>query len=72
MTEYQEGANTNVWNLYQYIYNSKELRLLNESLNHGHTTLRNYLLVIANLIVQDLILEAIEVGRTNKRLIAVS
>ncbi len=48
-------ANTNVWNLYRYIYNSLELKLLNESLNHGHTTLRNHLLVIADLIVQDLI-----------------
>ena len=47
-------VSTNIWTLYNYIHKSKELRLLNESMNHGHTTLRNHLLVIANLIVQDL------------------
>lgn len=46
-------VSTNIWTLYSYIYNSKELKLLNESMNHGHTTLRNHLIVIANLIVQD-------------------
>ncbi|PWI48454.1 hypothetical protein CEE45_06895 [Candidatus Heimdallarchaeota archaeon B3_Heim] len=49
----QEVTNTNIWNLYRYIYESKELKLLNESMNHGHTTLHNHLIVIANLIVQD-------------------
>jgi hypothetical protein len=48
----QEVANTNIWNLYSYIYNSKELRVINESMNYGHSSLRNHLLVIANLIVQ--------------------
>jgi hypothetical protein len=46
-------VSTNIWTLYTYIYNSKELRYLTESMNHGHNTLRNHLLVIANLIVQD-------------------
>jgi hypothetical protein len=54
----QEVAETNIWNLYYYIYKSKELQLLNESMNHGHTTLRNHLVVIANLIVQDFIHES--------------
>jgi hypothetical protein len=52
--EIKEVTKTNIWNLYAYIYQSKELRLLNESMNHGHCTLRYHLLVIANLIVQDL------------------
>ncbi len=51
--EIQEVAETNIWNLYRYMYESKELRLVNESMTYGHTTLRNHLLVIANLIVQD-------------------
>ncbi|MFW9992228.1 MAG: hypothetical protein ACFFD4_09300 [Candidatus Odinarchaeota archaeon] len=46
-------VSSNVWNLYRYIYESRELGLLNESLQHGHTSLRNHLLVVANLIVQD-------------------
>ncbi len=46
-------VSTNVWKLYQYICNSKELALLNESLHHGHSALRNHLLVMTNLIVQD-------------------
>ncbi|MHA1992902.1 MAG: hypothetical protein ACW97Z_00010 [Candidatus Hodarchaeales archaeon] len=49
----QEVAETNIWNFYRYIYNSKVLDMLNESMNYGHTTLRNHLVVIANLIVQD-------------------
>ncbi len=49
-----EVKQQNIWNLYRFIYESKELRLLTESMNHGHTALRNHLLVIANLIVQDL------------------
>jgi hypothetical protein len=51
--EIQEATETNIWNLYKYIYESKELKLLNESMNHGHTRLSNHLVVIANLIVQD-------------------
>ncbi len=46
-------VSTNIWKLYTYIYNSKELKYLTESMNHGHNSLRNHLLVIANLIVQD-------------------
>ncbi|MFX0065324.1 MAG: hypothetical protein ACFFC7_24400 [Candidatus Hermodarchaeota archaeon] len=46
-------ASTNVWKLYQYIYNSKQLDRLNESLNHGHTSLRYHLLLVANLLVQN-------------------
>lgn len=46
-------VSSNIWKLYQYIFNSLELSLLNESLHHGHSSLRNHLLVMANLIVQD-------------------
>ncbi|PWI47915.1 hypothetical protein CEE45_09070 [Candidatus Heimdallarchaeota archaeon B3_Heim] len=48
-----ESLDNNVWKLYLYIYESKELQQLNESLNYGHSSLRNHLLLIANLIVQD-------------------
>ncbi|MFX0066071.1 MAG: hypothetical protein ACFFC7_28220 [Candidatus Hermodarchaeota archaeon] len=48
-----KAVSKNVWKLYEYIYQSQELALLNESLQHGHTSLRAHLLVIANLIVQD-------------------
>ena len=43
----------NIWRLYNYIYNSKELGKLNESLEHGHTSLKKHLLILANLIVQE-------------------
>ncbi len=46
-------VSSNIWKLYRYIFNSSELSLLNESLHHGHSSLRNHLLVIANIIVQD-------------------
>jgi hypothetical protein len=48
-----EKIESNIWRLYQYIYESKELKTLNESLNHGHSSLQYHLLLIANLIVQD-------------------
>ncbi|MFX1476612.1 MAG: hypothetical protein ACFFCI_00640 [Promethearchaeota archaeon] len=50
--EIQEVSN-NIWKLYDYIHNSKELGQLNESLQHGHTSLRSHLLIIANLIIRD-------------------
>ena len=43
----------NVWKLYRFIYQSKELDLLNESFLFGHTSLRLHLLFITNLIVFD-------------------
>ena len=46
-------VSSNTWELYEYIYNSRELALLNESMLHGHTSLRNHLLVMTNLILQD-------------------
>jgi len=46
-------ASTHSSKLYWYILNNKELNRLNESLEHGHSSLRNHLLVIANLIVHD-------------------
>ena len=56
--EIQEVTETNIWNLYRYIYESKELNLLNESMYHGYSKLRNHLILIANLIVQDFIHES--------------
>ena len=49
------GVATNVWKLYDYIYKSKELEQLNESLEFGHSSLRFHLVLIANLLVQDYI-----------------
>jgi len=43
----------NIWKLYEYIYKSKELEILNESLQYGHSSLREHVLTVANLIVQD-------------------
>lgn len=44
---------SHVWKLYEYIFYNRELTMLTESLEHGYTSLRNHLLIIANLIVQD-------------------
>ena len=43
----------NVWKLYEFIYNNKDLDLLNASLLFGHTSLRFHLLLITNLLVSD-------------------
>lgn len=40
--------------IYEYIYKSKQVDKLNESLEHGYTSLKRHLLLIANLIVQDI------------------
>lgn len=48
-----EKHQNNVLTLYRIIYDSKELDLLNECLEYGHSSLRHHLLVIANLIVTD-------------------
>ena len=50
--EVKEVSN-NIWKLYKYIYDSKELDKLNESLEYGHTSLKRHLLIITNLIVQE-------------------
>lgn len=41
------------WKLYEYIYQSRELKHLTESLQHGHTSLRTHLLIMTNSIVHD-------------------
>ena len=67
--DFQQLANhisevsNNVWKLYHYIYQSKDLALLNESLTFGHTSLRRHLLIIANLIVQDYLSKPIMKGK---------
>lgn len=43
----------NVWKLYECIYQNKQLAVLNEAFEFGHTSLRMHLLLIANLIVFD-------------------
>jgi hypothetical protein len=43
----------NIWKLYDYIYHSEELNQLSESLSFGHSSLRDHLLLIANLIVRN-------------------
>ncbi|MFW9916548.1 MAG: hypothetical protein ACFFGZ_13155 [Candidatus Thorarchaeota archaeon] len=44
-----------VWKLYKFIYENSELEELNESLQHGHSSLKNHILLTTNLIVQDFI-----------------
>ena len=46
-------VSNNPWKLYEYIYKCKELEVLNESFEFGHTSLRRHLLIISNLIVSD-------------------
>lgn len=48
-----EAHQDNILTLYKIIKASKELDLLNESLEYGHSSLRQHLLIIANLIVTD-------------------
>ncbi len=48
-----EKVENNIWRLYKYIYESKELQALNESLNHGHSSLHQHILLIVNMIVQN-------------------
>ena len=43
----------NIWKLYSFIYSNKALGQLNESLQFGHSCLREHLLVLSNLIVRD-------------------
>lgn len=52
----------NIWKLYKYIYESKALTCISEALEYGHTSLRDHLLIIANLIVQDFQQNRIEVN----------
>jgi hypothetical protein len=50
-----EANNQGVWALYRFIYENKELDQLNESFEFGHSSLKQHLLIIANLIVQDVL-----------------
>ena len=43
----------NAWKLYEFIYQSKQLAMLNEAFEFGYTSLRTHLLIITNLIVFD-------------------
>jgi hypothetical protein len=56
----------NIWRLYQYIYDSNELDKLNESLEHGYTSIKKHLLIITNLIVHEF-LQTREPTMYNKR-----
>ncbi|MFQ5977410.1 MAG: hypothetical protein ACE5OZ_04680 [Candidatus Heimdallarchaeota archaeon] len=42
-----------VWKLYQFIHQSERLEEINESLQHGHTSLKTHILLAVNLIVQE-------------------
>ncbi|MFX0061051.1 MAG: hypothetical protein ACFFC7_02615 [Candidatus Hermodarchaeota archaeon] len=52
--EIAEVTKQSVWKLYEYIYKNKKLDLLNESMEHGHTSLRRHILLITNLVVRDI------------------
>ena len=43
----------NIWKLYDYIYKSREVDKLNESLEYRHLSINFHLVLIVNLIVQD-------------------
>ncbi|MFQ5979251.1 MAG: hypothetical protein ACE5OZ_14080 [Candidatus Heimdallarchaeota archaeon] len=43
----------NVWKLYDFVYQRKELDQLVEGLEYGHTSFQEHLLLVVNLIVQD-------------------
>ncbi len=58
-TEIKQVAE-NVWKLYDYIYQSQELKQLTESMEYGHSSLRTHFLLIANLIVQDFLAGQLE------------
>ncbi len=55
--EIAEAEQKGVWKLYEYIQSSKELEQLAETLEHGHSSLRNHLLLIANIIVENYLKE---------------
>jgi len=54
----------NVLAFYRVIRASNELTLLNESLEYGHSSLRNHLLVITNLIVTDWLKSRLDISST--------
>ncbi len=56
-----EANDRGVWILYKFVYENKELEELNESLQHGHSSLKNHILVTTNLIVQDFISGKMEI-----------
>ncbi|MFX1536621.1 MAG: hypothetical protein ACFFDI_20585 [Promethearchaeota archaeon] len=51
--EIKEVTRQSVWKLYEYIYENEKLDKLTESMEHGYSSLRRHLLLIANLVVQD-------------------
>ncbi|MFQ5981395.1 MAG: hypothetical protein ACE5OZ_24905 [Candidatus Heimdallarchaeota archaeon] len=60
-------ANTKgVWALYNFIYANKELDFLNESLEHGHTSLKRHILIMSNIIVHDFVQNRIELAAHQK------
>ncbi len=50
----------NVWKLYEYILNNPDLAKITESLEYGHSLLKQHLLIIVNLIVQDFLAGKLE------------
>ncbi len=64
--EISQMSKKNVWKLYEYISNNSDLAKITESLEYGHSSLKNHLLFIVNLIVQDFLagkLEGLSHGR---------
>ena len=53
LAQHISEVSDNVWKLYQFIYQSKDLDLLNESMLYGHSSLKTHVLFITNLIVFD-------------------
>jgi hypothetical protein len=53
-TQIVKASKKGVWTFYRFIYENTDLDQLNESLEHGHTSLKRHLLIMVNLIVLDL------------------
>lgn len=48
-----EQIQHSTYKLYQYIYHSKELKRVVESMEYGRNSLRNHLLMMVNLVIND-------------------
>ena len=53
ITKEIEALQDSAFKLYLYIYNSKELKRIVESMDYGKNSLRNHLLIMANLAIND-------------------
>lgn len=60
-----EERQTNHVKLYSYIHNSKELKRLVEALDYGKNPLRNHLLIMVNIAINDYYSKRLKVNKGN-------